>query len=64
MQSNDKFEKAIENLKQEGRYRVFNDILRVRGDFPQAIWYSKYAIKKIINGVLMIIWVWVNISLF
>ena len=49
MQSNDKFEKAIEDLKQEGRYRVFNDILRVRGDFPQAIWYSKYAIKKIIN---------------
>ena len=49
MQNNDKFEKAIENLKQEGRYRVFNDILRVRGDFPQAIWYSKYAIKKIIN---------------
>ena len=49
MQNNDKFEKAIETLKQEGRYRVFNDILRVRGDFPQAIWYSKYAIKKIIN---------------
>ena len=49
MQNNDKSEKAIENLKQEGRYRVFNDILRVRGDFPQAIWYSKYAIKKIIN---------------
>ena len=49
MQNDDKFEKAIETLKQEGRYRVFNDILRVRGDFPQAIWYSKYAIKKIIN---------------
>ena len=49
MQNDDKFEKAIQNLKQEGRYRVFNDILRVRGDFPQAIWYSKYAIKKIVN---------------
>jgi len=45
----DKFEHAIQTLKDEGRYRVFNDILRECGDFPRAIWYSKYAIKKIIN---------------
>ena len=49
MQHTDKFEKAIQDLKDEGRYRVFNDILRECGDFPQAIWYSKYAIKKIVN---------------
>ena len=49
-QSNlEKFEQAIQTLKDEGRYRVFNDILRECGDFPKAIWYSKYAISKIVN---------------
>jgi 5-aminolevulinate synthase len=45
----EKFEQAIESLKDERRYRVFNEILRESGDFPKAIWYSKYAISKIIN---------------
>ena len=39
----------INQLKNEGKYRVFNDILRERGEFPKAIWYSKYAIKNIVN---------------
>ena len=39
----------IDNLKDEGKYRVFNDIVRERGDFPRAIWYGKYAIKNIVN---------------
>lgn len=43
------FETVIHNLKQEGKYRVFNDIVRERGEFPKAIWYSKYAIKNIVN---------------
>lgn len=43
------FEELINNLKQEGKYRVFNDIVRERGDFPKAIWYGKYAIKNIVN---------------
>jgi len=43
------FEAIIHNLKQEGKYRVFNDIVRERGEFPKAIWYSKYAIKNIVN---------------
>ena len=43
------FHKTIQNLKDEGKYRVFNDILRERGNFPKAIWYSKYAIKNITN---------------
>tara|TARA_B100001057_G_scaffold7217_1_gene6593 strand:- start:2075 stop:3280 length:1206 start_codon:yes stop_codon:yes gene_type:complete len=43
------FEKIIANLKDEGKYRVFNDILRERGNYPKAIWYSKYAIKNIVN---------------
>jgi 5-aminolevulinate synthase len=45
----DKFEQVLEQLKSDGKYRVFNDILRERGQFPNAIWYSKYAIKKITN---------------
>ena len=43
------FQQKIDQLKQEGKYRVFNDILRERGKFPKAIWYSKYAIKEIVN---------------
>jgi len=43
------FQQKLEKLKQEGKYRVFNDILRERGKFPKAIWYGKYAIKEIVN---------------
>jgi 5-aminolevulinate synthase len=43
------FEEKLKQLKQEGKYRVFNDILRERGKFPKAIWYGKYAIKEIVN---------------
>ena len=32
--------KLIKNLKDSGKYRVFNDIIRERGDFPSAIWYG------------------------
>ena len=43
------FEDVITALKAEGKYRIFNDIVRERGEFPKAIWYSKYAIKNIVN---------------
>ena len=43
------FLNKINQLKHDGKYRVFNDILRERGKFPKAIWYSKYAIKEIVN---------------
>ena len=43
------FQQKLDELKQEGKYRVFNDILRERGKFPKAIWYGKYAIKEIVN---------------
>ena len=43
------FQQTLERLKQEGKYRVFNDILRERGKFPKAIWYGKYNIKEIVN---------------
>ena len=43
------FHDTIETLKLQGRYRVFNDIVRERGDFPRAIWYGPYAIKTVVN---------------
>jgi 5-aminolevulinate synthase len=32
------FETAVEKVKGEGRYRVFADLKRYRGDFPRAAW--------------------------
>ena len=43
------FEDVINKLKDEGKYRVFNDIVRERGSFPKATWYSPYAPKTIVN---------------
>jgi 5-aminolevulinate synthase len=45
----DKFEEILVTLKNEGKYRIFNSILRKRGKFPNAIWYSKYGVKNIVN---------------
>lgn len=43
------FENTIKNFKEDGRYRVFNDIIRERGSFPRSIWYGKYSPKNIVN---------------
>jgi 5-aminolevulinate synthase len=43
------FQNLITDLKANGKYRVFNDILRENGKFPQAIWYGPYNIKNIVN---------------
>ena len=43
------FENLIQNLKDTGKYRVFNDIVREAGKFPTAIWYGPYNIKNIVN---------------
>src|SRR5579884_699978 len=32
------FEQAVQAIRQEGRYRVFADLKRIRGRFPRAIW--------------------------
>ena len=43
------FKQMIKDMKHSGKYRVFNDIIRERGDFPRAIWYGPYNIKTIVN---------------
>jgi 5-aminolevulinate synthase len=43
------FNALLKTLKDNGKYRVFNDILRERGKFPEAIWYGPYNIKNIVN---------------
>jgi 5-aminolevulinate synthase len=43
------FQKLLDELKANGKYRVFNDIVRENGKFPNAIWYGPYNIKNIVN---------------
>lgn len=43
------FTELLQTLKDNGKYRVFNDILREAGKFPTAIWYGPYNIKNIVN---------------
>jgi 5-aminolevulinate synthase len=43
------FHKTLQNFKDAGKYRVFNDIVRERGSFPNALWYGPYNIKTIVN---------------
>ena len=43
------FQNLLTDLKDNGKYRVFNDILREKGKFPAAIWYGPYNIKNIVN---------------
>jgi 5-aminolevulinate synthase len=43
------FKRLICDLKDSGKYRVFNNIVREKGKFPNSIWYGPYAIKNIVN---------------
>jgi 5-aminolevulinate synthase len=43
------FTELLQTLKDNGKYRVFNDIVREAGKFPTAIWYGPYNIKNITN---------------
>jgi len=49
MINHEPFTKLIADLKENGKYRVFNDIVRETGKFPKAIWYGPYNIKNIVN---------------
>ncbi len=48
-QSQDAIANSLQKLKEEGNYRVFTDIFRERGKYPQAIYYGRYNIKHITN---------------
>ena len=41
------FINALNTLKTEGRYRVFNDIKRTLGNFPNAIHYTDSEEKEV-----------------
>jgi 5-aminolevulinate synthase len=43
------FTALLKNFKDTGKYRVFNDIIREAGKFPNAMWYGPYNIKNIVN---------------
>jgi 5-aminolevulinate synthase len=43
------FHRTLQNFKDAGKYRVFNDIVREKGSFPNALWYGPYNIKTIVN---------------
>ena len=49
MTSYDKyFESALVRLKDERRYRIFADLERIAGRFPQAIWHSAHGPRDVI----------------
>ncbi len=49
MLNKEPFTKLIQDLKDSGKYRVFNDIVREAGKFPTAVWCGPYNIKNIVN---------------
>ena len=42
-----RFRDALAGLKREGRYRVFTDIVRARGDYPNADFYTQGARRPV-----------------
>ena len=34
------FTKAVDTVRDEGRYRIFRDIRRKAGEFPRATWFK------------------------
>jgi len=40
------FDDALKKLRSEGRYRVFNNITRKKGEFPKAIYNNQFGVKS------------------
>ncbi len=47
MDYNQIFSDSLNTVKEEGRYRVFTDIVRQRGNFPNAVWHTEDGVKDI-----------------
>jgi len=47
MDYNQIFSDSLNTVKEEGRYRVFTDIVRQRGNFPNAVWHTDEGVKDI-----------------
>jgi 5-aminolevulinate synthase len=43
------FQNVIDDYKKDGKYRIFNNVIRENGNFPKNIWYGKYNITEITN---------------
>ena len=43
----DQFQSAVNNVREEGRYRIFRDIRRKAGAFPLATWFKETSEKDI-----------------
>jgi len=41
------FQSAVDNVREEGRYRIFRDIRRKAGAFPEATWFKKNSEQNI-----------------
>ena len=41
------FEGAVDKVKSEGRYRVFADLKRIRGQFPHAVWTGPHGERDV-----------------
>ncbi|HLA21414.1 MAG TPA: 5-aminolevulinate synthase, partial [Pseudolabrys sp.] len=48
MNYNDFFTAALNTLRDERRYRVFADLERIAGRFPQAIWHSPQGKREVV----------------
>ena len=42
------FQAAVEQVRGEGRYRIFADIKRRRGDFPRAVWTTPEGEREVV----------------
>ena len=47
------FAKAVDQVRDEGRYRVFADLKRHRGDFPMATWTSPDGAERDVHRLVL-----------
>jgi len=45
-QFEERFDRITQSLRQEGRYRIFQNVNRIAGGFPRAVWYDSRGEQK------------------